>query len=93
MPFNISSLLPLKKSSVPVGPGATALTEISFLDRSLDMTLTIWSMAPFVAQYSKYGGATVDAKFTVVERRTTCDPAAMCGAAAYSNRSTQRQPL
>ena len=61
-PFSISSLLPLKNKSVPVGPGATALTEMSFLARSLDIRRTIWSMAPFVAQYNKYGGATVDAK-------------------------------
>ena len=82
MPFSISSLLPLKNKSVPVGPGATALTEMSFLARSLDMRRIIWSMAPFVAQYNKYGGATVDAKFTVVDRRIVWEPAFICGAAA-----------
>ncbi len=51
--FSICSFLPLKKRSVPVGPGATALTQMFWRIRSLDMTRTICSMAPLVVLYSR----------------------------------------
>src|SRR5690242_14436775 len=44
--LSISSLLPLKNSSVPVGPGAIALTTMPFRPRSFASTRVICSTAP-----------------------------------------------